>query len=733
MTRAAKIAAIQAQRATSAATAEGMERRLAALAEGLSRLEAIRADLVTRVEDDARDQLSALAEPLKDLMLGVRRERAELERVLARLRRTTLNIGVVGRAGQGKSRLLQSLTGLTTREIPDGSGGFCTGVPSVVRHAPGTTTYADVFFHTEQSFLHEVVTPYFERLRLGRSPTSLEDFAGPLPPLEREGQEDIARKESAYAHLSSFRTTLTEYRRWLGTTSPHRITADQIREFVAQDDPDGNRRYHAFRAVRRVHITTSFPHDDLGGIGTIDLPGLGDTNLGDSRLLLSALSDDVDVVLFVRRPAPERDAIQDTDIDLYDLAQSALPDIPMEKRSFLLLNHRRSLDQDNLNNARLFRDQIPGSAIKVAGTDIVDCSDAEAVATAFEPVVDYLLTHVGELDRMLLRARRQTMAELGRQITLLISQARRLDALAQPASMWFPTFQSLFKQAHTSLSAELDQLVDRLREERGLRDTAFSQSVRAVLALARSDDGIPAPEDIRTRFAVEGTRQAAYSHLLDETRAHLSRHFLGLHDGLRECVGQMHEDVAALLARAGGLAPLSGRQGRLFLLDVAERIPPTLRQGRPSEIQYALTMLTEFELNYRGFVQHRIRPCLDGLHGDSPAMALPSDGTLVDEKTMREMLRISYEEALDRCDTALDGLTTEPNGAVFAIVEEFRDRVLRAEGSTDEWRAFYQDIRAELWSDTFSALAEQAGHLRVWDEAVQALASLLDQGHEEEK
>ncbi len=62
---------------------------------------------------------------------------------------------------------------------------------------------------------------------------------------------------------------------------------------------------------------------------------------------------------------------------------------------------------------------------------------------------------------------------------------------------------------------------------------------------------------------------------------------------------------------------------------------------------------------------------------------------------------------------------------MFAIVEEFRDRVLRSRGIQDEWRAIYEDIRAEIWADQFAALAEKAVHLRTWNDAVQKLSGLL--------
>ena len=344
-TRAEKITEIHAERARNASAAGELGAGLATIGTALQNLERVRLDLLSRVEDDARSRLASWAVPLQELSDRVSREQAAVERVLARLRRPTLNVGIVGRARQGKSKFLQSLTELTSREIPDGAGEFCTGVPSMIQHVAGGETYADVFFHSEASFLSDVIGPYYEKLGLGRPPAALHEFARTLPALP-PGSDPEA--QSRFRHLQTHHKAFSEYAPLIGATSPRRVSAGEIRSFVAQDDVDGKQQFHSFRAVRRVHIATPFPRADLSGVGVIDLPGLGDTNLSDSRVLLGALQDDVDIVLFLRRPAPEGDAIHDYDIDLYGIARSALPEIPMERRSFLILNHRWSADQDNL-------------------------------------------------------------------------------------------------------------------------------------------------------------------------------------------------------------------------------------------------------------------------------------------------------------------------------------------------------------------------------------------------
>ena len=154
-------------------------------------------------------------------------------------------------------------------------------------------------------------------------------------------------------------------------------------------------------------------------------------------------------------------------------------------------------------------------------------------------------------------------------------------------------------------------------------------------------------------------------------------------------------------------------------------MPPGVRRDGDSEVRYALQILIDFDLSYRGFIQHRIRPSLDNVYGDTPMIPFPQDGTLPDENSIRDMLESTYETALSGCKSALQDLLAEPNRAIFAIVEEFRDRVLRSRDIKDEWRAIYEDIRAEIWAGQFAALAENAVHLRTWNEAVRHLAGTL--------
>lgn len=214
------------------------------------------------------------------LINQINSELVSLARLKYRFSRSTLNIGVVGRARQGKSRLLQSLTGLSKAEIPDGDGQHCTGVRSNIYHVTGIETYAEVHFHSEQTFLEEVITPYYQQLNLGSVPHSLELFANTsLPEIDKTS---VALDKAKYEHLSKYHQYIDKYRHFFQQTTV-RIEKERIREYVAQDTLEGKRDYYAYLAVQKVDIFCNFPDNDIGKISLVDMPGLGDTGIEDCK------------------------------------------------------------------------------------------------------------------------------------------------------------------------------------------------------------------------------------------------------------------------------------------------------------------------------------------------------------------------------------------------------------------------------------------------------------------
>jgi ABC-type phosphate/phosphonate transport system ATPase subunit len=176
MNKSEKIKEIIAQRQPLAQKLTAVEQNLNHLLITWHKLENYRNQLQEKTQDEKI--LGKLQEiNFSDSKTKIEQSLEKLSKLSSRFQRSTLNIGVVGRARQGKSRLLQSITGLVSGEIPDGSHQHCTGVRSTIHHNPHVETYGEVWFYTERTFLNEIISPYYRDLKLGEKPISVQDFA----------------------------------------------------------------------------------------------------------------------------------------------------------------------------------------------------------------------------------------------------------------------------------------------------------------------------------------------------------------------------------------------------------------------------------------------------------------------------------------------------------------------------------------------------------------------------
>ncbi len=682
------------------------------LDDALAHLDDTQRMLQAKVDPDALDTLQHVAASIADLRRQGATVRRDIGRTDARLRRPTLTIGAVGRGGQGKSRFLQSLTGLSDKEIPAARGGFMTGAPSLIRPGTGPTT-AEVEFHDAASFLADLIAPYYRELGLGPPPSSLAEFERTRPPALPA--EASMRASHAYDHLGTYRDNLAAYRNYL--VGQHRVQSvppEEILRFVAQHDGAG-RPTHDFRAVRRVRITAQFLHDDLGQLAVIDLPGLGDTNLHDEHVLRQALDGEVDLVLFIRRPDPLREDVHDVDVDLYDVVRTALPELPVEQWSFLVLNRVEGGDGDNTAMIEQYAAAVRRSRIRVTDIAAANCTDPAQVAEVFDTVVEQAVRTLDDLDRSLVDRRELEVATLLADAMVLVGEAQVLARRAVPRSAWFPRFLQLFNDTHGRLSRGLDELVEQLRGSTTEHDDELAAAIKAALHRARANVVVPSSDEIVTRAAKAGAYGTVFNDLTNELRPQISRQFLDLDAALKLRVDAMHRQVAEVLTDAGQLGTLHLGGAHEFLCAFAARLPD---DGTTAELRFGFQFLTEFTLNYRGLIQHRVRRVLDKLKPDS----MPYDASAGAEG-IEYILQELVAETLFEIETELENLIFEPREAVFAVVEEFRDRVLRSQGAVDEWRTVYEALRSDVWAEEFEALAANTELFNQWTRAVEGVAT----------
>ncbi len=626
---------------------------------------------------------------------------ADLERLKERFNRKTLRIGVAGQARQGKSQLLQSLTGLTAQEIPTSSGGFTTGARSLIYHHDSAETYAKVFFYSEHEFLQEIIAPYYTKLKettplmLGEVPTTVEQFSKAVLPVmddETTGGLTVALLNQ----LREFQKHLVDYKVLLGSNEKQ-IKREEILRYVSQHNPDGDEKYQNYRAVRLVEIYTRFPLAEVSSIALADLPGLDEIKEGEAQRLIKSLAQDVDMVLFVKLPAETGGAWIQQDMNLYTLAKEALAPIDLAKCSFMVLNRH-----SNGNNAKLCHDMQKGAkqhGIHTQDVVVANCIDPiEAQDKILLPVLDYMAKNIQAIDDEYLNAKHDELNALRNETEQALQQVSDILKLAGIGKGKEKTFSEIFKSFEASEKA-LGNYVNELKQRRNEADDELKYALNVALKNAQeSNCGIPSVEQLKEESIQEQAWGIVFGHKMHFMRNKLTEHFQTLDDSLRESVEDMKHEIVMIL-RNGGLARFAPEcEDSQFLKIIFEQLDkdefPELHQG--------FYYLIDFQLSFRNLFQYRLRESLTELYADDTTFGLPSEKlTDLSAEHVQGLLQNALEKTFYEVDNVLAPLLKEPNMARYAIAEEFRDRIWKASDAKEQWRIFLGERKNILWPEKF--------------------------------
>ena len=218
------------------------------------------------------------------------------ERVVSRLSRESINIGVAGMARQGKSQLLQTLTGLKDQQIPTGDGGYCTGSRSVIKNE--MESRALVYYKSEADLLEKIILPSFTSLGISPRPGSVCAFA--QNPLSEIDGHLAPSKRVEWQYLKELHDDLNRDSKLLNLlgSAPTNVGFNDIRKYVTKDEGD-----RIFQVVDHVEIQTPFDSGLPRGMLVFDLPGLRDPSPGIRDAMLKSISEDTDIVFLIRKPS----------------------------------------------------------------------------------------------------------------------------------------------------------------------------------------------------------------------------------------------------------------------------------------------------------------------------------------------------------------------------------------------------------------------------------------------
>ena len=720
---------------------------------------------------DTRGRASAVAARYPDLatvLQGVSFNDAEnrlnearkaCEDALIRLRRESINIGVAGKARQGKSMILQMLTGLGDKQIPTGDGGFCTAVRSIVHNRDAQS--ATVHYLTEARLLGDKVYPSYEpvgtsdvALGLSSRPSSVAAFlAADLPSIP-----DTASVE-AIENWKKVQALQTDLRANPGlvsklNTSPESIPLDSVRDFLVKDKGETN--YHI---VDYVEIVTPFDADLPKGMTVYDLPGLEDPSPGIRETMLKCVSEEADVVFLLRMPKNTGDDWDAADLRTMTQLKKIYPASEVQPKDWiqLVLNLDKRPASHNEKNVDLMSAKAPHGFRPV----ICDCGSKDKVRGMVDANIDALVSQAGRIDDLRIRQADEAFCIALAEANALYNVLRNAsgDIIAQESGFNFQrhllTFMAELRGPFKKdLAPAFREMVhDVLARHFKAAETKFGQ------LYDKNADAKDFPPELpvfsKTRIKEEFDAGYGPAGVVEKTVRNQREAVLKLlRDQLTECcaelvaryydcvIGTGFNPNPALNRIASASEAVGSSKERL------ERFLSAVRaNGSYAGLETAVEGLLRFELSFDETVLPAIYGIsdLDDFNPELPKEAKEEGSHELDDiKNYIGGLHDSGKQTEDfynwlrmKSESILGCITSGSASSPLAIVSEHVANTMRANydafvfrfiwGDTteNEWRRFADRNKAIFWKDDFDKAAANSQLAKDWQAALAGLAAAL--------
>lgn len=668
---------------------------------------------VMSIEDPTFQDKVELADP-SSFILQLQKCQRDCERLEKRFNRDTLNISVIGRARQGKSRLLQSISGLKDEVIPVANGGDCTGTKSIIANNIGQT-YAKVIFYNEVELI-EQIQKYIDTIGMSRhlgNISQIKNMQADVDDFIKGLSTKTGKQQSLFQHLRKYVEHYDDYAEHIGTIKDN-VPENEIRKYVAQYDINMKPTF-AFLAVKEVYIYTQFPINDAGKIVLVDTIGLGDTSLGIREKMINTLRDDSDAAILVRLPSANGDSIRVEDDELYDLICEAMGVEALNKWLFFALNVCDTLG--NSNSGKAMEEALMARKLNYAFIKKVDCGNRDEVEqNLLLPVLEYLTNNLIAVDNHLMAKANEQLEDAYQKYFDLCGKMQNILAGGFKKSLQSGGLFDELYEDKLELARQLANLIkkysDRTEECEPIRD-----QVKAILRNMASH--CPTIEQIHHSLTAGGPDaypNNVYNYYADNLRATVRDEFEEINSStivtLQE---EFKNEVCEILRNDNG--------GRLKYIPLQSEIADgdniawlsaliNEKLGSYPLLSEALNDILNYRLNIEGLLEYKASCALDSLDPSpqNPKFVQPQFQGLSSEEieeaieqTLMNAIPIIADEMMD----SIQELLVIPYNSFNARARKLNDRIIFKKEGMRELKNFYRENAPAIWQQEFKNIAGQ--------------------------
>lgn len=645
-----------------------------------------------------------IEDPVSGLIHEINNEQLRLARIKDRFSKDGIRIGVLGLARQGKSTILQSLSGLDSRLIPKDNGLHCTAATSFITSSQQDRITAIVKFHSRDTFFSNTILPYFKELNLSPVPKNLAEFeVSPLPPLHLNDSAATAQ----YKKLNEYHHHAAEYS-YLLTGITKQIGIEEISEYVVHHDANQILVYKHL-AVEHVEISCPFPHAKAEKLTLIDMPGIGDVSIINESKRLKKLVAMVDFLLFVRKPDPLGDSWSPVDLYLYNACNKAItdldiPNLNIQDNSFLVLNHVKiTPTADNLGNCNAMQAAIESHGMKFLETAILDCTDQRTVSNKVFGEVSSFINKINDLDDQIIARSRENISAILKRIKQMVNANERTELEDDPVdlhafkemfnhlwSIQTNSFENLLKQKYSLCLVPNELIYDHFKKTKENIKLLLNKLTETDVQLARN---------------AVGSYNKAYEDFLNEYKTHITNEFIKLDAILLQVLNGIKNEVYEILKTQGKLSYMATGETPFDAALIKE-------VNNISELKNSVVSFVNFQLSYLGFLHFKIREYLDILTPDFLEIRLSREDTAED---ILKYIKHSVEACLYKIEKEFYIWSQDINKISFSLLEEFLNQIFRSKHAKDNWEIFYQMNLYKIWPEKYGNIKDkqhQYGRLR---------------------
>ncbi len=690
-----------------------------------------------------------------------------LEILKKRFSREAVQIALIGYERQGKSRFLQTISGLNNKVIPAYNGTSCTGAVSVI-HNTGKELEVHIEFYNSKEFF-DIVKDKLQRFFPNKHFT-LESFAE-LKEIDLEGfsTEDTTLSCEFSKFVDTYIKHIADYESMVGhskivTSDENAIiqNVSQYEEFdsiPAGDNPDlytprknldinGNettvwvKKYYNYVAVKSVNIYTSFVDQRIGNakIVLVDTIGMGDASNAEriEDEMFRVLREDCDAAINVFKPQANGDSFNKQQNEVLKKIGRRLEGREPNRWIYYVLNRVDKGHGYNVNVIPNILKQIQETFNVMKVKPVADVLDINATDTnevndkLITPLLNLITNNLDDIDEKLI-------IEANKENEKLYLEYKTLtDTVAAVVSNKFAInsnegklFDTLFKQlSYSKELRDLDEFEYAKKKDEPcelVRDK-IDEKIRNLVDLA------PLPDEIflDVEKGDKDTNSIFVKHI-NTLRNTIFENFEEINtDVLIPLQEKVKDQLISILFNAGkmGNIPL---QGYSIEEGASQKWLKTLIEEKVEKEAYPklydmLNFILDYSINIEGLIEYNVAKCLDTIDPqNSQWIPMPNQEQSLEEQAetiwgemVSRITPIQNKMRLWRNDFALI-----PSHSFYARVHKFRDKMVFGDDETNtNIRDFYRNNRLTIWRDDFANISSQDQAFGAWNKICKAITDL---------